>query len=121
MNTNGDWLLAALGEIEEAAGRVRVALAGAADIVAPIRELHRGGAPLTEVALQLMQRGGDSRRRANDAFRGFQIAVDSLRSRLIRVLVDEEGVSLTQVADALGVSRQVASRLYHASPPLGPP
>ncbi len=41
-------------------------------------------------------------------------ALRDYRTTIVRCLVDEEGWTLTRVADQLGCARQVASRLYHA-------
>lgn len=45
-------------------------------------------------------------------FDGFNQRLTSMRAEGIRVLVDEEGRTLTEVASIIGRSRQFASRLY---------
>lgn len=112
--TEGDWLLGALDEVEGAAERVREVLAVTPEVLGRARQLRRANAPLAEIALQLLQSGGTARRRATEEFRTFDLAVANLRRGLVRALVDEEGASLTQVADAMGVSRQSVARLYHS-------
>jgi hypothetical protein len=41
-------------------------------------------------------------------------ALRDFRAEIVRCLVDDEGWTLTEVADRVGCARQVASRLYHA-------
>lgn len=47
----------------------------------------------------------------------FGEAIHECRAELIRCLVDEEGWTLTQVAQETGHARQVVSRLYHSPHP----
>jgi hypothetical protein len=45
----------------------------------------------------------------------FGEAIHDCRAELIRCLVDEEGWTLSGVADATGHARQLVSRLYHST------
>jgi hypothetical protein len=49
---------------------------------------------------------------AVDAFHEYERAIASMRADVVRALVDEGGLSLTDVAKHLKISRQAASRLY---------
>jgi predicted DNA-binding protein (UPF0251 family) len=42
----------------------------------------------------------------------YERAVMRLRGGVVRALIDEENVSLTELAQRMGVSRQVVARLY---------
>ena len=49
-----------------------------------------------------------------DAFREFERSVAVMRSSLVRILVDEYGLSFPEVASRLSVSRQAVALLYKA-------
>jgi hypothetical protein len=55
------------------------------------------------------------------AINAFENAVAVYRGGLIRAMVDEEKLTFTEVGRILGVSRQMASRLYHERPNSLPP
>ena len=49
-------------------------------------------------------------------FREYERAIASMRADVVRVLVDEGGLSLTDVARQMRISRQAAARLYEPVP-----
>jgi hypothetical protein len=67
--------------------------------------------------------GRETRLSAADAFREYERAIASMRAGVVRALVDEGGLSLTDVAKRLKISRQAAARLYEPvreRPPISP-
>jgi PAS domain S-box-containing protein len=73
------------------------------------------GRPMPEVVDGLIAGGGREVRLASaEAFRDFERAVAAMRAGVARGLVDDHGLTLTEVADQLNISRQAASRLYQA-------
>lgn len=103
-----------------AAEGVAVAGRAACDAIdSAIRALEVGaqerskGVPLADIVDELISTGGrDVRLSAADAFHEFERAVAEMRAHVVRMLVDADGMSLTEVAKRLQVSRQAAARLY---------
>ena len=81
------------------------------------RGARLAGRSMLEVVDGLIGGGGREIRFASaDAFRDFERAVAAMRAGVARRLVDDHGLSLTEVARRLNISRQAASRLYQAEP-----
>jgi len=59
--------------------------------------------------------GRDTRLGAHDAFLEFERSIHAMRAHVVRSLVDDEGLSLTEAARSLRISRQAAARLYNAA------
>lgn len=110
--THGDWLLARIDAVEQAAEVARAALGRAPDWLEPARADCVAGRPLIEIAQDLASRGGAARSDTAAAYRAYERAAFDLRASVVRALVDDEGLSLSQVARAMGVSRQTVARLY---------
>ena len=91
-------LHAALEELEPTAAR-------AVDFVA-------GGGTIMDLVGQTEMR---VRRRTSDALAAMTSALAENRVAAIRVVVDDEGLSITEAARIFGVPRQVLSRLYHGA------
>jgi hypothetical protein len=99
-----------------------VAVAGQAAceaIESAVRALEVGarerasGTPLADVVDGLIGASGrEVRLSAADAFREFERAVAEMRARVVRTLVEDEGLSLTEVAARLQISRQAVARLH---------
>jgi DNA-directed RNA polymerase specialized sigma24 family protein len=109
-----------------------VAVSGraACDVIeSAIRALEVGalarttGTPLVEIVDDLIGTGGRGVRLATaDAFHEFERAVAEMRARVVCTLVEEEGLSLTDVGLRLQISRQAVARLYrHAKEGDGGP
>jgi DNA-directed RNA polymerase specialized sigma24 family protein len=81
------------------------------------------GVPLVDIVDELIGAGGrDVRLATADAFHEFERAVAKMRARVVRTLVEEDGLSLTDVARRLRISRQAVARLYrHAKEGDEPP
>lgn len=76
-------------------------------------EESRRGAPLADVVEGLIGAGGrDVRLAAAEAFREFERAVAKMRVDVVRSLIDDERLTLAEVAARLRISRQAAGRLY---------
>lgn len=108
-----DWFVRAVERVAET-GRLTCR-----EIEHAVRELDAGrqarlsGRPVTEVADELIERGGPAiRNRTAQAFRDYERAIGALRAALVRTLVDEHGHTFTDVARRLTVSRQAIARLY---------
>jgi hypothetical protein len=65
--------------------------------------------------------GRELRLDAASAFLAYEQAVASMRATVVRVLIDEDHLSLTDVAAKLQVSRQAVKRLYALQLPDGSP
>lgn len=71
------------------------------------------GASLVDVVDELIGAGGrDLRLATADAFHEFERALAEMRAGVVRALVDEDGLSLSEVALRLQISRQAVARLY---------
>jgi hypothetical protein len=69
---------------------------------------------------ELIAAGGrETRLSAADAFREYERSIASMRAGVVRVLVDEGGLSLTDAAKRMKISRQAAARLYQSVPERG--
>lgn len=110
----GDWFLAKIDAVEQAAEAARAALGRAPEVLEPARADRIAGRPLVQIALDLAHRGGDARTDATLAYRGYEHALFELRAGVVRALIDEEELTLSQLAQAMGVTRQTVARLYRA-------
>jgi hypothetical protein len=83
-------------------------------------EALQAGPSLVGVVDELIVTGGrETRPSAADAFREYERAIASMRAGVVRALVDEGGLSLTDVAGHMKISRQAAARLYEPVPEPG--
>ena len=80
------------------------------------------GTPLVDIVDELIGTGGrDIRLAAAEAFHEFERAVAEMRARVVRSLIEDDGLSLTDVALQLQISRQAVARLHrHARDADGP-
>ena len=107
-----DWLQVRISAVEKTANALREALSLTPGILEPARRARHEGAPLTTIAQDLMAIGAEARRYADAAIRAYEQAVTELRADVVRGLIDEEGIPLATVADAMGASRQAVTNLY---------
>ena len=76
-------------------------------------EARNAGRSIVDVVDELIAAGGrEIRLSAADAFHEYERAIASMRADVVRALVDEGGLSLTDVAKRMKISRQAAARLY---------
>jgi hypothetical protein len=115
-----DWFV---GAVERVAAAGREACLGIERAVAALRdgcEARNAGGSIVEVVDALIVAGGrETRVGAADAFREYERAIGSMRAGVVRALVDEGGLSLTDVAKRMKISRQAAARLYEPVPEGG--
>lgn len=111
--TPSDSFLTDVEEVAEAGRRACEA------IIAAIRALERGrdaraaGRSLAEVVEDLIRAGGrGARLDASEAFVGFERSLNVMRAGVVRALVDGAGLSMTEAAGKMGISRQSAAKLY---------
>jgi hypothetical protein len=107
-----DWLLDRIDAVERAAAAARLALGAATDVLAPARARRLAGEPLVPIAQSLLTTGAGPRRNAEHTLREYERAVAALRSAVVCALIRDEGLTLTQLAKAMGISRQAVARMY---------
>jgi hypothetical protein len=80
------------------------------------------GLPLVDIVDELIGASGREIRLATaDAFHEFERSIAEMRARVVHTLVEDEGLSLTEVGLRLRISRQAVARLYrHAKDGDGP-
>jgi len=112
---NDDWVLVAIDQLVDEGERARQAISDALQLFSKVRDLRADGVSLSHIVSRLSDEGGRAvRLRSADAIADYAGAVARVRSTVIRSLVDDEGLTLTEAAALLGISRQKAGRLYHA-------
>jgi hypothetical protein len=115
----GDWLIEAMDEVDRTSRVAQERLGEGRAILAPIRAERLAGVPLVATAEALAVKGLPMRQAAASAFQDYEQAVAALRARVVRALVDDEGVTLTGLARRMGISRQAVTRLYESAAPDG--
>ena len=112
-----DWFVGAVERIADAGDRARLAIETAVGALQEGCEARNAGRSIVEIVDELIATGGrETRLSAADAFRDYERAIASMRADVVRALVDEGGLSLTDVAKRLKISRQAAARLYQPGP-----
>ena len=84
-------------------------------LVVARRERLKGATMLQLVDRGLVRDGRDVRQQASAAMDGYEGAVRRFRGAMVRSLVEEGNLSLTEVARRMGVSRQAVARLYQTA------
>jgi hypothetical protein len=117
MASNGDWYVEAVDGVERAALALHESLDQTVGALRDARDSRLAGAGLIDIVNELVQRGGrDLRLAPTAAFRAYEQAMTAYRGAAVRALVDEEHMSLSAVAELIGVSRQMVARLYRNRP-----
>lgn len=78
-----------------------------------VRYLRDGGAL---AALYSNRRSGERRDQMFEVLAEFDRTLTRTRAEAIRLMVDDEGMSLSEVARLVGRSRQFVTRLYRSAP-----
>jgi Trp operon repressor len=113
LTTESDWLLGSIDEVERKARAAQDALDAVVQSLAETRDERGAGLTMAEIADRALAQGGrETRLRAATAMDEYERAAMTLRGRVIRALIDDGNLSLTEVARRMGVSRQVVTRLY---------
>ncbi|MDQ1687603.1 MAG: hypothetical protein QOK42_578 [Frankiaceae bacterium] len=108
-----DWFLEAVERVEDAARQACVAIESAVVALREGCEARNAGRSIVDVVDELVAAGGrETRLSSADAFREYERAIASMRAAVVRSLVDDGGLSFTDVAKRLKISRQAAARLY---------
>jgi hypothetical protein len=115
-----DWFVGAVERVADAGRQACLAIEAAVGALREGCEALQAGRSLVEVVDELIVTGGrETRLSAADAFREYERAIASMRADVVRALVDEGGISLTDVARRMKISRQAAARLYEPVPERG--
>jgi hypothetical protein len=110
-----DWFLAAIQRVADSGQTVCESVEAAVNALDRGREARLSGRPMSEIVGDLISGGGrDIRLGAAEAFRQFEREIQSMRVEVIRAMVDEEGLSMTDASARLGISRQAGARLYRS-------
>jgi hypothetical protein len=110
-----DWFLAAMQRVSDSGETACESVEAAVNALDKGRQARLAGRPMSEIVDDLISGGGrDIRLGAAKAFRQFERAILSMRMEVIRAMVDEEGLSITDASAQLGVSRQAGARLYRS-------
>ncbi|MCW2544359.1 MAG: hypothetical protein JWM40_1911 [Frankiales bacterium] len=110
---NNDWYDDAVSEVVVAAESLKASLDLVLQSLRRSEELRRDHKSLRQLVAAVIEQGGkDVRLASTAAFEAYERAVTSYRSQVVRALVDEEGMTFTEVGTQLGVSRQMVARLY---------
>lgn len=112
-----DSFLAALDQVARSGRLACDAIAASVEAFETGRRARTEGLAMVEIVDRLTSRSGRSLRLASvEAFHDFERSIAAMRSEVIRALVEEDGLTLTQAAKRLGVSRQAGARLYRSAP-----
>jgi len=112
-----DWFARAVERVADAGRQACLAIETAVGALQEGCEARNAGRSIVEIVDELIAAGGrETRLSAADAFRDYERAIASMRADVVRALVDEGGLSLTDVAKRLKISRQAAARLYQPGP-----
>ena len=106
-------MVALLRDVEQAAAGARDALRGrAAELLRRAQRERIGGALDSEVALLVLADGADALRSVHESVCAYEDRLNALRAQLVHVLVDESGMSFTELARRMGLSRQRVAQYY---------
>ena len=110
--------IASIDNLDRAAQTLHVELGKTMEALVEARDAALGGTPLVDIVVALAngQGGREIRDRTVKAFAAYEHAMTLHRSVAIRALVDDGGMTFSQVARLGGVSRQMIARLYAADP-----
>jgi hypothetical protein len=106
-----DPIAARLAEIERACQVLATQLEELRAAAAEIRELRADGLPMAKIVES--GPGVRARRDVRAAWSEVNHALHGYREETVRTLVDDEGLTIADVARVTGNARQVISRLYH--------
>ena len=115
-----DWFVEAVERVADAGRQACLAIDTAVGALQGVCATRNAGRPIVDVVDELIAAGGrETRLSAADSFHEFERAIAAMRADVVRALVDEGGLSLTDAAKRLKISRQAAARLYEPAPEHG--
>lgn len=100
-----------LEELDRACLDLTERLEGLRNAIVLIGHLRNQGRPVSEIVA--FGPGVPARREVRESWSRLNRALHAYRVRLVRSMVDDEGMSITDAAHVTGNARQVVSRLYH--------
>jgi hypothetical protein len=110
-----DLFVASVKRVSDSGRTVRESVEAAVRPLLSARQARLAGRPMSEIVEDLISGGGrDIRLGAAEAFRQFEREIQAMRVGVIRAMIDEEGLSLTDASARLGISRQAGTRLYRS-------
>lgn len=110
-----DWFVSAVDRVARAGSDCCAAIEAAVHRLESGRDARAAGQPLADMVEEMITTGGrEMRLSAAEAFREFERSVATMRSEVVRVLIDEDGLALSDIARRLQISRQAVARLYRA-------
>jgi hypothetical protein len=113
--TTTERLLEAIERIVQTGGEAQRAIREGVESMDSARQQLEAGVTVSDIVDNLIARGGrQARLRSSSAIDAFEHAVMVYRIGLIRAMVDDEKLSLSEVGRRLGVSRQMVARLYRS-------
>jgi hypothetical protein len=108
-----DPFLAAIEGVAEAGRSACVAIESAVSALEVGARSRSAGVPLVDIVDDLIGAGGrEVRLAATHRFHEFEGAVAEMRASVVRILIEDEGESFTEVGRRLHISRQAVARLY---------
>ena len=120
-----DWFVASVQRVSESGRTACESVEAAVDPLRRAQEARLAGRRISEIVDDLISAGGRNiRLSAAEAFRQFEREIQSMRVGVIRAMIDEEGLSITDASARLGISRQAGTRLYRSEgdhPPTASP
>jgi hypothetical protein len=106
----------AIDRVVQTANAASRAIRESAQVVDVLRHERARGVSLAEIVREAIESGGREKRlAASAAIRAYEHAMMEFRASVVRDLVDSEGLSLSEVARRMKISRQMATRLYRAA------
>lgn len=112
-HASDDWFVAAVERVAAASRQACDAIRASVQALETGRDARVAGSSMAEILDLLIGRGGrEVRINSAEAFREFERAIATMRSQVVRALVDEDGLTLTDVSRRMGISRQAAGKLY---------
>lgn len=117
-----DPFLVAIEDVAEAGRAACMAIEAAVSALEVGARSRTAGVPLVEIVDELISAGGrEVRLAAGHRFHEFERAVAEMRACVVRILIDDDGLSFTEVGLRLHISRQAVARLYRQVTEADPP
>ena len=92
-----DWFVASVQRVTDSGRTACESVEAAVRPLRRAREARLAGRPICEIVNDLISDGGrDIRLGAAEAFRQFEREIQSMRVAVIRAMIDEEGLSITE-------------------------
>lgn len=102
-----------LDELDHACLDLTAKLEGLRKAIVHIRHLRGQGRPVSHIVA--FGPGIPARREVRESWSGLNGALHAYRVRLVKSMVDDEGMTIADAARLMRNARQVVSRLYHGA------